>query len=106
MRSNRQSQMRFLVLIALGIIVAAHHGAQADEEISFNRDVLPILAKSGCNSGGCHGALAGKGGFRLSLFGYDPQADYLTITRESRGRLRQADGCEGDQRSGHRQCHN
>ena len=45
MRSNRQSQMRFLVLIALGIIVAAHHGAQADEEISFNRDVLPILAK-------------------------------------------------------------
>ena len=86
MRSNRQSQMQFLVLIALGIIVAAHHGAQADEEISFNRDVLPILAKSGCNSGGCHGALAGKGGFRLSLFGYDPQADYLTITRESRGR--------------------
>ncbi len=52
----------------------------------FRRDVLPILSKAGCNSGGCHGALAGKGGFRLSLFGYNPEADYLTITRESRGR--------------------
>ena len=48
--------------------------------------MLPILSKAGCNSGGCHGALAGKGGFRLSLFGYNPEADYLNITRESRGR--------------------
>ncbi len=53
---------------------------------SFRNDVLPILSKAGCNTGGCHGALAGKGGFRLSLFGYDPEADFLTIARESRGR--------------------
>jgi hypothetical protein len=56
------------------------------EPPSFTLDVMPILSKAGCNGGGCHGALAGKGGFRLSLFGYDPAADYLTITRDARGR--------------------
>jgi len=58
----------------------------AETAPSFRHDVLPILSKAGCNSGGCHGALAGKGGFRLSLFGYNPEADWLTMTRESRGR--------------------
>jgi hypothetical protein len=53
---------------------------------SFRNDVLPVLSQAGCNSGGCHGALAGKGGFRLSLFGYNPEADYFAITRELRGR--------------------
>jgi hypothetical protein len=55
-------------------------------EVSFELDVIPILSKAGCNGGGCHGALAGKAGFRLSLFGYDPKADYLAITRDARGR--------------------
>lgn len=54
--------------------------------VSFRNDVLPIFAKAGCNSGGCHGALAGKGGFRLSLFGYNPDADHFAITREDQGR--------------------
>ncbi len=53
---------------------------------SFRSHVEPVLAKQGCNSGACHGALAGKGGFRLSLRGYDPEADFHTITREARGR--------------------
>ncbi|MEX0689416.1 MAG: DUF1549 and DUF1553 domain-containing protein [Pirellulales bacterium] len=53
---------------------------------SFERDVMPIISKAGCNGGGCHGALAGKAGFRLSLFGYDPNSDYLAITRDARGR--------------------
>ncbi|MFM8703541.1 MAG: hypothetical protein ACKOHG_06675, partial [Planctomycetia bacterium] len=47
---------------------------------------MPILSKAGCNGGGCHGAMAGKAGFRLSLFGYDPKSDYLAITRDARGR--------------------
>lgn len=53
---------------------------------SFRHDVESVLARLGCNSGACHGALAGKGGFRLSLHGYDPIADFQTITREARGR--------------------
>lgn len=53
---------------------------------SFRHDVENILTKLNCNSGACHGALAGKGGFRLSLRGYDPEFDHRTITRESLGR--------------------
>jgi hypothetical protein len=56
------------------------------ESLSFRRDVLPILNKYGCNSGSCHGKLAGQNGFRLSLFGFDPAADYNSLTKEGRGR--------------------
>ena len=53
---------------------------------SFRNHVEPVLTKAGCNSGACHGALAGKRGFKLSLRGYDPPADYLFMTRQARGR--------------------
>lgn len=53
---------------------------------SFRNDVLPIFAKRECNSGGCHGALAGKGGFRLSLRGYDPESDFFNIVKQDKGR--------------------
>ncbi len=55
-------------------------------EISFRNQVQSVLAKSGCNSGACHGAAAGKNGFKLSLRGYDADADFFTITRQDRGR--------------------
>ncbi len=44
------------------------------------------MAKSGCSSGPCHGAQAGKNGFKISLFGYDPEGDFIAITRQARGR--------------------
>ena len=50
--------------------------------ISFEKDVMPVLTRSGCNTGSCHGAASGKDGFRLSLFGFDPAGDYQRITRE------------------------
>lgn len=52
----------------------------------FETRVLPVLTKAGCNSGACHGAAMGRGGFRLSLLGYDPQADYESIIQEFEGR--------------------
>jgi len=55
-------------------------------EVSFRGDVIPHLTKMGCNAGGCHGAAVGKGGFRLSLFGDNPGADHMRLTRELRGR--------------------
>ena len=78
-------------LIALGLvllIIALPLKASTDEnsKVSFRHDVMPVLSKAGCNGGGCHGALAGKGGFRLSLNAYDPATDYYNITRENRGR--------------------
>jgi hypothetical protein len=68
------------------LVLLASLPAHAAEPISFRNDILPILSKAGCNGGGCHGALAGKGGFRLSLFGYNPEADHAAITREVLGR--------------------
>ena len=56
------------------------------EEWNFRHDVVPILSKLGCNTGGCHGALAGKGGFRLSLNAYDLESDHYQITRAMLGR--------------------
>jgi Protein of unknown function (DUF1553)/Protein of unknown function (DUF1549)/Bacterial Ig-like domain (group 2) len=55
-------------------------------DVSFRNQVQSVLAKSGCNSGACHGAAAGKNGFKLSLRGYDADADWFTITRQARGR--------------------
>ncbi|MCX6836849.1 MAG: DUF1549 domain-containing protein [Verrucomicrobia bacterium] len=49
---------------------------------SFQNDVVPVLMRYGCSTGGCHGATRGKDGFRLSLFGYDPRADHFRLTRE------------------------
>jgi len=55
-------------------------------EWSFRNHVQPVLAKAGCSSGACHGAAAGKNGFKLSLRGYDNDGDFLTITRQALGR--------------------
>lgn len=60
--------------------------AQVEQPISFRRDVMPVFLKSGCNQGGCHGAARGKDGFRLSLFGFDPEGDYFRLTHEMAGR--------------------
>src|SRR5437870_13190842 len=49
---------------------------------SFKRDVMPVFLRSGCNTGACHGSARGKDGFRISLFGFDPDGDYNRITRE------------------------
>ncbi|HQX52762.1 MAG TPA: DUF1549 and DUF1553 domain-containing protein [Planctomycetaceae bacterium] len=54
--------------------------------VSFRHDVIPILSKAGCNSGGCHGKAAGQNGFKLSVFGYDAVADFDAIVRDSHGR--------------------
>ncbi len=55
-------------------------------DVSFHSDILPIFSKLGCNSGGCHGKQAGQNGFKLSVFGFDPRADYDAIVNGSRGR--------------------
>ena len=79
------SLSRIAVLISLACIGMAIP-ADAAEQTSFNHDVVPVLTRFGCNSGGCHGKLAGQNGFRLSLRGYAPELDHSTITREALGR--------------------
>jgi hypothetical protein len=54
--------------------------------ISFANDIIPILTKATCNAGGCHGKAEGQNGFKLSVFGFDPESDHAAITKEARGR--------------------
>ena len=54
--------------------------------VSFKNEILAALNKSGCNMGACHGSPSGKGGFRLSLRGFDPPLDILTLRSEFFGR--------------------
>ncbi len=61
-------------------------GIGEDLPISFPGQVVPIFTKLGCNSGGCHGKVAGQNGFRLSLLGFEPRDDYEYLVKESRGR--------------------
>ncbi|HKA05849.1 MAG TPA: DUF1549 and DUF1553 domain-containing protein [Gemmataceae bacterium] len=60
--------------------------ATSDRPISFKLDVMPVFMRAGCNVGSCHGAARGKDGFRLSLFGFDPDGDHYRLTREINGR--------------------
>lgn len=54
--------------------------------ISFPQEIIPVLTKATCNSGGCHGKAEGQQGFKLSVFGFDPRHDYEALVAEGRGR--------------------
>ncbi len=61
-------------------------GCKVEEPVNFSRDVEAVLTKSGCNQGACHGAGLGRGGFRLSLRGFDPAFDHSQIVQSAEGR--------------------
>jgi hypothetical protein len=54
--------------------------------VGFSEHVMPIIARAGCNSAACHASQHGKGGFKLSVFGYAPDEDYHAIVHDSLGR--------------------
>ncbi|HJZ56022.1 MAG TPA: hypothetical protein VKE74_13730, partial [Gemmataceae bacterium] len=54
--------------------------------IDFERHVVSLLGKAGCGAGACHGSFQGKGGLRLSLFGSEPEKDFIALTRGGGGR--------------------
>jgi hypothetical protein len=53
----------------------------------FQRHILPLMGRLGCNSRSCHGSFQGRGGFRLSLFGYDFKADHDALFAKDSGRV-------------------
>src|ERR1700722_18040437 len=61
-------------------------GGGTVQQVDFERHIMGLFGRMGCNSGSCHGSFQGKGGLRLSLFGYDPAKDYVTLTRDLAGR--------------------
>jgi hypothetical protein len=83
------------IAYAVAVCAALPAAARADvvlptggtlKEVDFERHVMGLLSKVGCNSGSCHGSFQGKNGFRLSLFGYEPTMDHAALTRDNLGR--------------------
>lgn len=59
--------------------VSERFKAASEEVPSFQRHVVPLFGRLGCNGRACHGSFQGQGGFRLSLFGYDFAADLAAV---------------------------
>ena len=68
------------------VVKVTVRGAEVEPPVSYRNDVIPVLTRAGCNGGACHGAAAGKNGFGLTLFGYDPAKDLRALSRDYRGR--------------------
>jgi len=80
----RTSILIFVVFV--GSVRAEPNAALPAKQLDFTNDIAPILTKLGCNGGACHGKSTGRGGFKLSLFGFRPAEDFDAIGRGSRGR--------------------
>ncbi len=71
-----KGELKFTVEGQAGSIPVNILGQTATVDVSFTRDVMPVLSRMGCNAGTCHGSAQGKNGFQLSLRGYDPLYDH------------------------------
>src|SRR5436309_7022148 len=77
------------MVFGIGALLAFGPGLAAAPEGSpprFSRHVAAVFSRLGCNGGTCHGAVQGRGGFRLTLFGADPALDHDRLWREFGGR--------------------
>jgi hypothetical protein len=67
-------------------VVVQVKDVENETPVSFSTEIIPLLTKLGCNQGACHGSQHGKGGFKLSLFGFDPEFDHDQIVKSAEGR--------------------
>jgi Protein of unknown function (DUF1549)/Protein of unknown function (DUF1553) len=94
MRAPRMTwPLAFGVALAAALLTASPSSAAVTlpdnttvDKVDFERHLMGLFGRMGCNGGGCHGSFQGKGGFRLSLFGYEPDKDYFALTRDVMGR--------------------
>ena len=91
MSAQRIARIFLSLAVLLTAVVRAENATATAKEPSFRRHVIPLLSRAGCNARECHGSFQGRGGFRLSLFGYDFEADHKALTQD-------ADGGEGEVR--------
>lgn len=73
-------------LLCCPLALVAGSSLSAADTVSFRNDVMAAISKAGCNLGTCHGNATGKGGFKLSLRGQDPEFDFKALAREISGR--------------------
>ena len=71
---------------AFVLLMAVISTGNDDATVDFDSQVIPILTKASCNTGACHGAAVGRGGFKLSLYGGDPDLDFRSIVLDLEGR--------------------
>ena len=83
---NGQTQVSVSVGSQMKTIAVTVRIPDVEPAMSFRHEVMPVMTRAGCNAGACHGYSLGKNGFRLSLRGQDPNADYPSIVREFAGR--------------------
>lgn len=77
----------FGAFVCMGTAFAAEEAVQKPiKEVSFLNEIMPLLTKAGCSSGGCHSKPEGQNNFKLSVFGYDPRQDYNEIVHDARSR--------------------
>jgi hypothetical protein len=74
--------------------VSERFAGETQEAPSFQRHVLPLMGRLGCNGRSCHGSFQGQGGFRLSLFGYDFKADHDALLKGDRPRVNMTEADE------------
>ena len=92
--TERTMKKGWSVLLALALTALNSPGGFAGEansstpaaRVDFANDLIPVFTKAGCNAASCHGAAIGRGGFKLSLYGGNPAADYEAIVRQVEGR--------------------
>lgn len=61
--------------------------AKTDEIPDFQRHIVPLMSRLGCNGRACHGSFQGRGGFQLSLFGYDFAVDHQALLEKDSRRI-------------------
>lgn len=66
-------------------------GSETSEIPDFQKHISPLMGRLGCNGRSCHGSFQGRGGFMLSLFGYDFEADHKAMMEADSGRIDTAD---------------
>ncbi len=84
--SDGQGSVEVKIGDQVKLVAVEVRGAKAPRSYNFERDIVPLLSRFACNASGCHGKAEGQNGFKLSVFGFDPMADYVALTREGRGR--------------------
>lgn len=83
-RSDQRSES---LVVSSPTIEARFAKANVDEVPNFQKHVMPLLGRLGCNGRACHGSFQGRGDFRLSLFGYDFSGDHEALLAEDTGRV-------------------
>ncbi len=79
-KADGKGEIKFSLGGQSAVVPVTVSGTGGDYKVSFVQDVMPTMSKLGCNAGTCHGSAQGKNGFKLSLRGYDPVFDHLSLT--------------------------